>query len=60
MLDKTPHGYPAGFPFHSTPLPTRSAFRLRRLGFGITLFPGFPLRVSISAYPMTAFPQPGT
>ena len=58
-LDKTPHRYPAGFPFHSTPPPTCSAFRSRRLGSGIALSPGFPFRASITAYRTTAFPQSG-
>ena len=59
-LDTTPHQHPAAFPFHSTPLPTCAAFRFRRLGFGISPSPGFPLRVSIPAYLTAAFPQPGT
>ena len=47
------------FPFHGDAPPTCTAFRIRHLGSGIALSPGFPLRASITVYPTTAFPQPG-
>ena len=59
-LDTTPLRHPAGFPFHDTPPPTCSAFQLLRLGSGIILCRGFPLRVSIPVCLTSAFPQPGT
>ena len=48
-----------GFPFHGHAPPTCTAFRIRHLGSGIALSPGFPFRASISVYPTTAFSQPG-
>ena len=55
MLDKTPQGHPAGFPFHGNP-PPPSAFPCRCLGFSVVPCPGFPFRASITAFPTTTFP----